>query len=161
MPNVYATQWDAELSAPFSAKMARVAAHAGARALGAAVYEIAPGGAVSPYHAHSGNEELLVVLSGRPRLRTPDGTATLEPGDVASFPPGPEGAHRVSNAGPELARVLLVSTMSFPEIAEHLDTGTWLAMTGPQEGKVFPAGTDVPVMEALGTAMAAGAERDG
>lgn len=160
MANVYADDWDAALPAPFQAKAARVGASAGARELGATVYELAPGGAVSPYHVHGGNEELLVVLSGRPRLRTPAGTETLAPGDVASFPAGPDGAHRVSNAGPEPARVLLVSTMRFPEVAEHVDTGTWLAMTGPEEGRVFPAGAEIGVMDALATGMAAGAEHD-
>ncbi len=160
MANVYGDEWDRELPAPFSAKAARVGASAGARDLGATVYELAPGGAVSPYHLHGANEELLVVLSGRPRLRTPEGTETLEAGAVRAFPVGPEGAHRVANAGPEPARVLLISTMRFPEVAEHLDTGTWLAMTGPQEGKVFPAGSEIGVMDALATAMAAGAEHD-
>lgn len=39
--------------------------------------------------------------------------------------------------------------MHFPEVAEHVDTGTVLAATGPQEGQAFPAGTDVPFMDAV------------
>jgi hypothetical protein len=50
--------------------------------------------------------------------------------------------------------------MVFPEVAEHLDTSTVLAMTGPGQGKVFPHGTDVPVMDALLRAMQIGTDRD-
>ncbi|MGH2967848.1 MAG: cupin domain-containing protein, partial [Solirubrobacteraceae bacterium] len=139
----------------------RAGAHAGARELGATLYEIDPGGAVSPYHVHHGNEELLVVLSGTPRLRTPEGVRELESGAVVAFPRGADGAHHVSNAAQEPARVLLVSTMNFPEVAEHLDTGAVLAMTGAESGHVFPAGTDRPVMEMLVAAMEAATEHEG
>jgi uncharacterized cupin superfamily protein len=118
------------------------------------------GGAVSPYHLHHGNEELLVVLSGRPRLRDPDGTRRLEPGAVVSFLPGPSGAHRISNPGPAPARVLIISTMHFPEVAEHVSTGTTMAMTGPAEGKIFAAGTDQPFSELFTQAMNVDADYD-
>ncbi len=50
--------------------------------------------------------------------------------------------------------------MQIPEVAEYPDTGTWLAMTDPGEGKVFPAGTDVTIGEAMRQAMKEGAVRD-
>jgi len=138
----------------------RLGARAGATELGVTMYETDAGGAVSPYHAHHANEELLVVLSGRPRLRTPDGSRRLEAGDVVVFPRGPEGAHRISNPDGPTARVLVCSTMRFPELAEYPDTGTQLAMTGPGEGKTFPAGSDVPFLDSVMSAMKAGAERE-
>ena len=146
-PNIHSPQWDAELDAPFDLRAQRAGAHAGAQELGATLYEIAPGGAISPYHAHHGNEELLVVLSGTPQLRTPGGVRELVPGAVVAFPRGPQGAHRVANASGEPARVLLVSTMNHPDIAEHIDTGAVLAMTGAEAGWVFPGGTDRPVWD--------------
>jgi len=112
-----------------------------------------PGGAVSPYHAHHANEELLLVLSGCPVLRTPDGTRRLEAGEVVAFPRGPAGAHRVFNPSDQPAQVLFLSTMHFPEIAEYPDTGATLAMTGPAEGQVFPDQTDEPLAEAVTHAM--------
>jgi len=57
------------------------------------------------------------VLAGTPRLRTPDGVRTLQPGAVVCFPRGERDAHRVSNAGDDRARVLIFSTMNFPEVA--------------------------------------------
>lgn len=160
--NINDPEWEVELPGPRHLRAARVGAQAGAQALGATLYEISPGGAVSPYHLHHANEELLIVLDGAPLLRTPAGTTTLEPGSVVAFSPGENGAHRISNAGPESARVLVCSTMDMPEIAEYPDTGTWLAMTGPAEGKVFPAGSDVTIAEAMQQAMEAAAaqERD-
>ena len=40
--------------------------------------------------------------------------------------------------------MLIFSTMRFPEVAEHPDTGTVLAMTGRREGHSFPAEAEVP-----------------
>ena len=109
---------------------------------------------------HYGNEELLIVLAGRPELRTPEGRRTLEPGAVVAFPRGPEGAHQVLNPGEDAVRVLLISTMHHPEVVEHLDTGATLALLGPAEGSVFPTGADVPFMDAVVAAMEAGAEKE-
>jgi uncharacterized cupin superfamily protein len=158
-PNIHAPVWEGELPAPFRLRGQRVGAAAGARELGVALYELEPGGAVSPYHVHHANEELLIVLAGSPELRTPAGTRRLQAGAVVAFPRGAEGAHRVSNPGPEIARVLLVSTMNTPDVAEHLDTGALLAILGQAEGKVFPAGADISVPEALARAMAAADEQ--
>jgi uncharacterized cupin superfamily protein len=161
-PNIHRPDWDFERAeAPFRTRAMRLGPRTGAQQLGATLYEIDPGGAVSPYHLHHANEELLLVLSGTPRLRTPDGVRELDPGTVVAFPPGPTGAHRVFNSGDEPARVLIFSTMHFPEVAEHIDTGTWLAVTGPRDGKAFPAGADIPLLESVLRAMRAAAEHDG
>jgi uncharacterized cupin superfamily protein len=155
-PNALEPEWDVELGEPpFLARAMRLAAHAGARELGATLYEIDPGGTIAPYHMHHGNEELLLVLSGTPELRTPDGVRELPAGATVAFERGPAGAHSVTNRSGAPVRLLIVSTMNFPEVAEHLDTGTWLAVLGPRDGKAFPAGTDVPFMDAVVQAMLA------
>jgi uncharacterized cupin superfamily protein len=154
-PNVHQPQWEVDRTdTPSGMRATRVGAAAGARRLGASLYELKPGGAVAPYHVHHGNEELLVVLSGAPLLRTPEGSRQLEPGAVVSFLPGVGGAHRISNPGPEPARVLLVSTMEFPEVAEYPETGTTLTLTGPGQGKAFPAGADRDFLELYSAAIA-------
>jgi uncharacterized cupin superfamily protein len=153
-PNFLAPEWETPPELPI--KGVRLGAAAGAQELGATLYELPPGTSVSPYHLHYGNEELLIVLAGRPLLRTPEGDRRLEPGAVAAFVRGPDGAHRVSNpadAG-EPARVLLVSTMNVPDVAVHLSTGALLAMTEPGGGKVFRGGSEIPVGEALAEAIA-------
>jgi uncharacterized cupin superfamily protein len=158
-PNLNQPEWDFE-RAEFGARAMRLGPRAGAEQLGATLYEIDPGGAAAPYHLHYGNEELLIVVSGTPQLRTPDGIRALEPGSVVGFPRGAAGAHRVFNPGDEPARVIIVSTMNFPEVAQHVDTGTWLTLVGPRDGKAFRAGTDVTFMDVLPEAMRAGTERD-
>jgi uncharacterized cupin superfamily protein len=163
-PNIHQPEWDAEMpEAPFRAKAMRAGARAGSQELGATLYEIDPGGAISPYHFHHANEELLVVLAGSPEVRTPAGRRRLDAGAVIAFARGEDGAHAVTNPGPEPARILLVSTMRFPDVAEHVDTGALLAITGQAAGKVFPAGTDVPFPDAVLGAIEAGEDeaRDG
>jgi uncharacterized cupin superfamily protein len=108
--------------APFTRRHARVAAQAGARDLGATVYELSRGEAVCPLHVHHGNEEMIIVLAGRPTLRTLDGERELEPGEVVACHPGRAGAHRVDNHGDEPARILIVSTMRYPEVVHYPDS---------------------------------------
>jgi uncharacterized cupin superfamily protein len=160
-PNVHQPEWDHDFpDPPFRARAMRIGPRTGASEIGATLYEIDPGGAIAPYHVHHGNEELLVVLSGTPDLRTPDGVRTLDAGATVAFPRGPAGAHRIANSSDEPVRLLIFSTMNFPEVAEHLDTGTWLAMTGPADVRAFPTGSDVPVIESSLQAMRAAADRE-
>jgi len=159
--NLYEPEW--ELDDPDShlrGRALRLAQAAGARELAVNLFELGSGGAISPYHVHHNNEELLIVLSGRPLLRTPAGARRLEPGAVVSFPRGPEGAHRVANPGDEPARVLLVSTQNFPEVAVHVTTGTTLTSLAPGEGKAFAASGEQPFPDLWAAAMAADAEED-
>jgi uncharacterized cupin superfamily protein len=90
--------------------------------LGASLYELPPGEKTWPYHYELGNDELLVVVSGRPTLRDPEGERELEPGDCVLFPSGPDGAHQVLNRSDEPARVLLVSNFALPRAAVQLDS---------------------------------------
>jgi uncharacterized cupin superfamily protein len=138
------TSWERDLGA---ARGTRLGPLAGSKELGCSLFELDPGGQATPYHMHHGNEELLIVLDGELELRTPAGTRTVSRGAVAAFPTGPSGAHRLRNVSDAPARYLLVSTMRFPEVAEQLDTGTILAMSGPGHGWAFPAGAEDDYME--------------
>jgi uncharacterized cupin superfamily protein len=76
--NIHRPEWDQVLKdPPFRTRAMRLGPRSGASEIGASLYEIDPGGAIAPYHIHHGNEELLLVLSGTPQLRTPDGVRTL------------------------------------------------------------------------------------
>jgi uncharacterized cupin superfamily protein len=129
MPNVFDPEWTERDRPPFIGRYARVGAQAGAERLGATVYEIAPGAVGSPFHVHHGNEELIVVLDGRPTLRTLEGERVLEPGEVVACPIGDRGAHQLRNDTDEPVRALVVSTMVYPEVAEQLDSGKVLALS--------------------------------
>jgi uncharacterized cupin superfamily protein len=97
--------------------------------LGMSVVELLPGQTQTPYHFHHGNEELLMVLSGTPTLRTPDGERELQPGDFAFFPKGPDGAHQVVNRSDEPARYVLGDSKVSPEIVEYPDSGKIASMS--------------------------------
>jgi uncharacterized cupin superfamily protein len=128
--NLFKAQFDGDQDRPgFKYRRARLARQAGARQLGASLYEIPPGQATFPYHAHTANEELLVVIEGQPSLRTPSGWRDLDRGEVVSFPAGPEGAHQVANRSPDTARVLILSTMIAPEVNLYPDSDKLMAAT--------------------------------
>ena len=92
--------------------MLRFGPQVGAKRTGTSVYELPPGQAICPYHYEYGEEEWLLVLSGRPTLRTPDGSEQLAPWDAVHFPEGPTGAHAVRNETEDTVRVLMYSTVS-------------------------------------------------
>ena len=127
MPNLFDPDWDAERDdPPFRWRRARLGRQAGARDLGASLFEIPPGAATFPLHAHFANEEMLLVLAGTLRLTSADGsTRELAAGEVVACPAGRSGAHRLDNDGDEAARVLIVSTMKAPEINEMLEDGSY------------------------------------
>jgi uncharacterized cupin superfamily protein len=132
MANLYEPEWDGDSERPgFSYRRAKLGGQAGGERLGASLYEIPPGQATFPYHAHFANEEMLIVVAGRPSLRTPEGWRELEPGEVVALRVGPEGAHQVMNRGNEPARVLVVSEMNAPEVGLYPDSKKILAGTRP------------------------------
>jgi uncharacterized cupin superfamily protein len=100
--------------------------------MGMMLYELLPGQTQCPYHFHYGNEELLLVLRGRPTLRTPDGERQLEPGDVVHFPTGPSGAHHVVNRTDEPARYVVADSKVSPEVVQYPDSGKIAAMARTQ-----------------------------
>jgi uncharacterized cupin superfamily protein len=91
--------------------------------LRAAVWELDPGATSGPYHVHHGTEELLLVLRGRPTLRTPNGERELKEGEAVHFPAGPEGAHQLANRSDEVARFVIAASHVVPEIVEYIDEG--------------------------------------
>jgi uncharacterized cupin superfamily protein len=133
--NVYehALQRDEDDPAGFAIGYARLGGVLGASLLGMTIYELSPGNRICPYHYEYGNEEWLLVVSGRPTLRTPAGERELEPGDVVCFPEGPEGAHSVAAAGDETVRVIMLSTKRKPDVSVYPDSDKF---------GVFPANPD-------------------
>jgi len=101
-------------------RVARLAAEAGADRLGMSLYELEPGESMH-YHYHLGREELLVALTAGVVVRTPAGRRELGQGEVVAFPRGDAGAHGFENGGEELARVLMVSEQTAPNVSVYPD----------------------------------------
>ena len=74
------------------------------------------------YHWEAGQEEWLIVLTGTPTVRHPEGEDELRPGDVAAFPAGPAGAHQVINRTDKECRVVHLSTVALPNVLVYPDT---------------------------------------
>lgn len=119
---------DADDPEGFRSGMLRMGPMLGAIRTGASAYDLPPGQAICPYHYEYGEEEWLLVLSGRASVRDPDGTHELEPLELVFFPRGPEGAHQVRNDGDETVRVLMWSTVVVPTATVYPDSdkiGIW------------------------------------
>jgi uncharacterized cupin superfamily protein len=106
----------------FRCKRARISRQAGAERLGVSLWEVPPGEAAYPYHAHLTEEELLIVLEGRPSLRTPSGWRELETGEVVPFLRGEQGAHQIVNRSDSVVRFVAFSTNGEPDIVLQLDS---------------------------------------
>jgi uncharacterized cupin superfamily protein len=102
---------------------------AGGELLGGTLYELAPRYEGVPLHVHYGMEELAIVISGRPTLRTLEGESELAPGDIVAFPRGRRGGHTLANRTDEPVRYLMMSNKVLPEVVEYPEDGTIRALT--------------------------------
>jgi hypothetical protein len=98
-----------------------------------------PAGVGSPLHLHHANEELLLVLSGTPTLRSPEGDAA---------PVGWRGD-----------RVPSCLHDQPPDVVEYPDTGATLVVLAEQR-LAYPHGADKHQTRVITEAMRAGADRD-
>ena len=123
--NLFAeTDWDnVNEREGYGHKVTAFGRHLGAKLLGGSLYELPPGAKTWPYHYEQGAEEWLLVVSGKPTLRSPDGEQELEPGDVVVFPEGPAGAHQVRNGTDEPVRVVFLSSKTPLAVVHYPDSG--------------------------------------
>jgi uncharacterized cupin superfamily protein len=118
-PNVLGDDWDETDDWSGGGARSKRLVERGPR-LGASLYELGPGNSVV-YHFHHGSEELLIVLRGRPTLRTPEGERQLKEGEVVHFALGPDGAHGLRNDTDQDTRFVVAGIRASPEVAEYPD----------------------------------------
>jgi uncharacterized cupin superfamily protein len=119
-------EWNRTEDRPgWRSKDAWVGEHIGGELIGASMYELEPGDRLWPHHTHHANEEWVVVVRGRPTLRSVGGDAELREGDMAAFPRGEDGYHQVINRTEEPIRVLMLSTMVKPDLIHYADSDRW------------------------------------
>jgi uncharacterized cupin superfamily protein len=141
MENIYSSDWDAPQDHPgYEWTRIRLARRLGGERLGASIYVLAPGQRSFPYHFHHANEEMLIILEGTVTVRTPDGEQEANLGDALIFNVGPRGAHQVINTSGAQARILMMSTMVEPEIAEYPDTAKIGVFAGRAPGAAGEGG---------------------
>jgi uncharacterized cupin superfamily protein len=111
------------------------------------VYDLEPGASSSPYH-YEYEEEWLLLVDGTLVLRAPDGEHTLNRGDLVCFPPGPEGAHKVSNRSDAPARTLMFSSSRVPAVSVYPDSDKIAVWSGNEADElIFKRGAAVPWSE--------------
>ena len=122
-PNINNPVYDEPRDHPgFVAKSARLGRQVKSERVGLSLWEIAAGEAAYPYHWHTAEEEVLVVLEGQPSLRTPDGWRELDEGAVIRFALGEGGAHQLVNRTQHRVRFLGLSNQA-PEVVVYPDSG--------------------------------------
>jgi uncharacterized cupin superfamily protein len=147
MANIHEPDFDEPREHPgFTCRRARIGRQLGTEKLGASLWDLPPGQAAYPYHWHVAEEELLVVLEGRPSMRTPEGWRELAEGEAVSFPVGEQGAHQLVNRTEDAVRFLAVSNQQ-PDLVVYPDSGKLGAYERRPEGggirELFRAGDAV------------------
>jgi uncharacterized cupin superfamily protein len=86
---------------------------------------VPPGKRNFPYHAHSAQWELYLVISGEGSVRHKDGTTEVEAGDAFIF--GPDEAHHLINSGEEDLVYYVIADNPIGESAYYPDSEKWKA----------------------------------
>ncbi len=109
----------------------------GGEKLPCSLWELAPGKKSFPLHAHHVTEEALFVVSGRGKVRTPEGLTPIGPGDYVSFPAGGP-AHQLVNDGAEPLVYVGMSAVMGADVVEYPDSDKVACAVGkPPSGKRF------------------------
>lgn len=82
---------------------------------------LAPGAVSALRHAHSRQDEFILVLQGHPTLHTDEGRTPLAPGMCAGFKAGTGNAHRLVNETAETVVYLEVGDRSAGDQAQYPD----------------------------------------
>ncbi|HEV3227845.1 MAG TPA: cupin domain-containing protein [Solirubrobacteraceae bacterium] len=123
MPNMYQPEFEGGERPPgFRARRARLGYDVGSERIGCSLWEIPPGEAAYPYHYHFEDEELVIVVRGRPTLRTPDGVRELDEGDVVRFALGEAGAHQIVNRTEDPVTFLALSSHGRTDVVVYPDS---------------------------------------
>ncbi len=122
----------------FGFKSKRLAAPAGAQAIGCNWFELAPKKIAFPYHYHAGIEENIFILSGCGTLRIGSETVEVQEGDYMAFPAGPRFAHSLKNTGEKALQYLVISNKSSVDIVGYPDSKKVAVMATPDPNEWPP-----------------------
>jgi uncharacterized cupin superfamily protein len=84
---------------------------------------IPKGKSYCPYHSHSAESELYLVISGRGSIRDRNGTTEVGAGDTFFF--GPGEAHQLNNAGNEDFVYYVIADNPRGDCCYYPDSGKW------------------------------------
>jgi uncharacterized cupin superfamily protein len=84
---------------------------------------VPPGKPNFPYHAHSAQWELYLIVSGEGNVRHKNGTMEVVAGDAFIF--GPDEAHQLINSGQEDLVYYVIADNPIGESSYYPDSGKW------------------------------------
>jgi uncharacterized cupin superfamily protein len=84
---------------------------------------VPPGKSNFPYHAHSAQWELYLIVSGEGKVRDKDGTTEVVAGDAFIF--GPDQPHQLINSGKEDLVYYVIADNPIGESSYYPDSGKW------------------------------------
>jgi uncharacterized cupin superfamily protein len=91
-----------------------------------ALIRIPKGKALCPYHSHSAESELYLVVSGKGGIRDKEGTTIVTAGDAFFF--GPGEAHQLANAGEEDFVYYVIADNPRGDACYYPDSGKFAVM---------------------------------
>jgi len=89
-----------------------------------ATVRIPPGSSHCPYHAHSAQWELYVVIAGTGRVRHQEGINEVSVGDAFLFAPG--HAHQITNGGTTDLIYYVIADNPFGTSCYYPDSNKWM-----------------------------------
>ena len=101
---------------------------------------VPPGKYSFPYHAHSAQWELYLVISGSGNVRHKDGTTEVAPGDAFIF--GPDEPHQLINSGAKDLIYYLIADNPIGESAYYPDSGKWKVNKSSAKDRVVMKGQE-------------------
>jgi uncharacterized cupin superfamily protein len=143
VPNVFdcACEYDENDPEGYRSGVAYVARETPAKEESVRVFEIPAGESSCPYH-YEYVEEWALVLDGEVILRSPSGEQRLARGELVCFPSGPEGAHKLTGASEDPARVMMWSSTREPSVAVYPDSDKIGVWPGREEDQLMLHRTD-------------------
>ena len=91
---------------------------------------VPPGAAHCPFHSHTAQWELYLIISGRCLVRDDAGQTEVGPGDAFLFRPGE--AHQLSNPGDTDLLYYVIADNPVGDCAHYPDSGKWMVFRGKQ-----------------------------
>ncbi len=101
---------------------------------------VPPGKANFPYHAHSVQWELYLVISGKGSVRHGNGTTEVGPGDAFIF--SPDEPHQLCNPGPEDFVYYVIADNPIGESCYYPDSGKWKVNKSSSADRVVVKGKE-------------------
>lgn len=93
-----------------------------------------------PYHSHSAQWEVYLVIAGRGQVRTSDGSTDVREGDCLVHPPGEP--HQITNTGATDLVYYIIADNPLSDVCHYPDSKKFLIPGLPQPVRVGAVASD-------------------